>query len=105
VQEDTKMRIFKTVLVLTLMYGTESVTILDKHKNRKQASEMKYLRKVNGKSRLDQIRNNNKKPTKARISRSIDGKENVEMVWTRSKDGFENKTKITAGGKTRRRKR
>jgi hypothetical protein len=33
------------------------------------------------------------KPTKARISRSIDGKENVEMVWTRSKDGFGKKTK------------
>jgi hypothetical protein len=48
---------------------------------------------------------NNKKPTKARISRSIDGKEKVEMVWTRSKDGFGKKTKISAGGRTRRRKR
>jgi hypothetical protein len=26
------------------------------------------------------------------------------MVWTRSKDGFGKKTKISAGGKTRRRK-
>ena len=48
---------------------------------------------------------NNKKPSKARISRSIDGKKNVEMVGTRSKDGFGKKTKISAGGKTRRRKR
>jgi hypothetical protein len=47
----------------------------------------------------------NKKPTKARISRSTDGKENVEMLWTRSKDGFGKKTKISAGGRTRRRKR
>jgi hypothetical protein len=51
------MRIYKTVLVLTLRYGTESVRILDKHKNRMQASEMKYLRKVNGKTRRDQIMN------------------------------------------------
>jgi hypothetical protein len=42
---------------------------------------------------------------KARISRSIDGKENVEMVLTCSKDGVGKKTKISAGGKTRRRKR
>jgi hypothetical protein len=48
---------------------------------------------------------NNTKPTKATISRSIDGKENVEMVRTRSKDGVRKKTKISAGGKTRRRKR
>jgi hypothetical protein len=40
-----------------------------------------------------------------RISRSTDGKENVEMVWTRSKDGFGKKTKIGTGGNTRRRKR
>ena len=56
-KEDTKMRIYKTVLVLTLLHGTESLTVLDKHKNRMQASEMKYLRKVIGKTRRDQIRN------------------------------------------------
>jgi hypothetical protein len=48
---------------------------------------------------------NHKKPTKARFSRSIDGKENIKMVWTCSKDGVGKKTKISAGGKTRRRKR
>jgi hypothetical protein len=45
------------------------------------------------------------KPIKARISRSINGKENAEMVWTCSKDGFGRKTKISAGSKARRRKR
>jgi hypothetical protein len=54
---DTKMRMYKTVFVLTLLYGTESVTVLDKHKNRMQASEMKYLRKMIRKTRRDQIRN------------------------------------------------
>jgi hypothetical protein len=51
------MRRYKTVFVPTLQYGTERLTILDKHKNRMQASEMKYLRKVTGKTRRDQIRN------------------------------------------------
>ena len=50
------MRIHKTVFVPTLLYGTERLTVLDKHKNRTQASEMKYLRKVIGKTRRDQIR-------------------------------------------------
>jgi hypothetical protein len=56
-KEDTRMRINKTVFVPTLLYGTESVTVLDKHKNTMQASEMKYLGKVIGKTRSDQIRN------------------------------------------------
>jgi hypothetical protein len=56
-KEDTKMLIYNTVFIPTLLYGTESVTVLDKHKNRMQASETKYLRKVNGKTRRDQIRN------------------------------------------------
>ena len=51
------MRIYKTVLVPTLLYGTESLTVLDKRKNRMQGSEMKYLKKVIGKTRSDQIRN------------------------------------------------
>jgi hypothetical protein len=56
-KEDTNMRIYKTIFMLTLLFGTESVTILDKHKNRMQTSDMKYLRNVVGKTRRDQIRN------------------------------------------------
>ena len=51
------MRIYKTVFVPTLLYGTKSLTILDKHKNRMQASEIKHLIKVTEKTRKDQIRN------------------------------------------------
>jgi hypothetical protein len=54
--EDTEMRVYKTVFVPTLLYGTESLTILDKRKNRMQASEMKFLRKVIGKTIRNQIR-------------------------------------------------
>jgi hypothetical protein len=55
-QENTKMRIYKTVFIQTLLYGTESVAALDKHKSPMQRSKMKYLRKVIGKTRKDQIR-------------------------------------------------
>jgi hypothetical protein len=51
------MRIYKTVFIPTLLHGTESLTILDKHKNRMQTSETKYLRKVVGKTRREQTRN------------------------------------------------
>ena len=51
------MSIYKTVFILTLLYGTGSLTILDKRKNRMQTSEMKYLRKMVGKTRRHQIRN------------------------------------------------
>jgi hypothetical protein len=56
-KEDTKIRLYTTVFVPTLLYGTERLTILDKHKNRTQASEMKYFRKAIGKTRRNQIRN------------------------------------------------
>jgi hypothetical protein len=49
------MRINKTVFIPTLLYETESLTILDKYKNWMQTSETKYLRKVVGKTRRDQI--------------------------------------------------
>jgi hypothetical protein len=56
-KKDKKMRIYNTVFIPTLLYGIESFIILDKHKNRMQTSEVKYLRKVVGKTRRDQIRN------------------------------------------------
>jgi hypothetical protein len=65
-----------------------------------QAGEIKYLREVIGKTRRDQIMN-----TAIRNQLKQEGKVNVEMVRTRSKDGFGKKIKISAGCKTRRRKR
>jgi hypothetical protein len=100
------LRIYKTLFIPTLLCGTESLTSLNKHKNRMQTSEMKYLRKVVGENQKRPCKGyKNKKSIKAGISRSIDGKANVKMVWTCSKVGVGNKTKISAGGKTRRRKR
>ena len=48
---------------------------------------------------------NNKNQSKQERVEVTDGKENVKMVCTRSEDGVGKKTKISAGGKARRRKR
>jgi hypothetical protein len=53
----TKTQIYNSVYVPILTYGAESWPVKSKHTNRIQASEMKFLRRVKGKTRLDQIRN------------------------------------------------
>ena len=53
----TKMRIYNTVYLPTLLYGSESWKILSKHESRITSTEMKYLRKCIGKTRRDRIRN------------------------------------------------
>ena len=89
------MRIYKTVLVPTLLYGTERLTVLDKHKNRMQASEMKYLRKVNGKSIRDQIRN-----TTIRNQLKQESAEVLMEKRTLRKNGKKERKKVTRGETT-----
>lgn len=59
VNKKTKMQIYKTVYLPVLLYGAETWAMMDKHKSRVTASEMKYLRKVVGKTKRDRVRNIN----------------------------------------------
>jgi hypothetical protein len=80
------MRIYKTVLVPTLLYGTESLTVLDKRKNRMQASEMKYLKKSDWENqKWPDKEHNNKKPTEAILDKRKNWMQASEMKYLKKK--------------------
>ena len=51
------MQIYNSVIVPIVQYGTESLPLLDKHRSKFTAVEMKYLRRTAGKTGRDRIRN------------------------------------------------
>nr|XP_014284774.1 uncharacterized protein LOC106686136 [Halyomorpha halys] len=57
IEKNVKVHIFKTLYLPTLLYESESWVPLDKHLSRVTAIEMRYLRRVAGRTRRDRIRN------------------------------------------------
>jgi hypothetical protein len=55
--------VFKTVFRPTLTYSSETWTLITKHKSRLQTAEMKYLRRVEDKTK----KRSNKKPNNPRL--------------------------------------
>ena len=53
----TKMRVFNAMVVPTLFYDYETWTIQKKHESKLQAFEMMCLRRVEGVTRKDRVRN------------------------------------------------
>jgi hypothetical protein len=53
--QKTKMAICSSIYIPTLLYGSESWVITEKQKQNIQTAEMKYLRRVIGKTRRDKI--------------------------------------------------
>ena len=52
-----KITIFKNTCVPVLTYGSETWALTEKHLNSLEAMEMRYLRKVEGKTSRDRVRN------------------------------------------------
>ena len=53
----TKMRVYNAIVLLTMLYGSETWTMMKRHDSRLGATEMAYLRRVEGVTRIDQVRN------------------------------------------------
>ena len=56
-RKGTKMGVFNAVVVPTLLYGSEIWKVQKWHASRLQATEMRYLRRVEGVTKLDRVRN------------------------------------------------
>ena len=69
----TKLRVFNAMVVPTLIYGCETWTMQRRHESKLQASEMMFLRRVEGVSRLDRVRNE-------AVRRSLGQEAVVDMV-------------------------
>ena len=52
-----KLRVINAMVVPTLLYGSEIWTLQKRHRSKIQAMEMRYLRKVEGVTRLDRVSN------------------------------------------------
>ena len=51
----TNLRVFNPMVVPMLLYGCETWTIQKRHVSRLQAAEMRYLRRVEGVTKLDKL--------------------------------------------------
>ena len=56
-QKKTKMQVFNAMVVPTLLYGCETWTVQRRHVSKLQAFEMMCLRRVQGLTRMDRVRN------------------------------------------------
>ena len=53
----TKMRVYNVIVLPTMLYGSETWTVMKRHESRLGATEMAYLRRVEGVTRMDRVRN------------------------------------------------
>ena len=56
-KKSTKLRVYNAMVLPTLLYGCETWTMQQRHVSSLQALEMRYLRRVQGVTRLNRVRN------------------------------------------------
>lgn len=57
ISKEIKTEVVKKVINETLTYGSKTCILTNKHKSRINAAEMSFLREIEGKSKMERIRN------------------------------------------------
>ena len=85
--KDTRIRVFNAVIIPTLTYGCETLTLQKRHRSSIQALEMRYLRRVEGITRVDRVRNED-------IRRELDQEAVLSVVDRKKKEWYKKVTEM-----------
>ena len=80
VERKTKLQIYDSIYIPTLLYGSESWVVNKKVESRMNAAEMKALRKVYGVTKRDRIRNQTIRD-ELKMQSVIDRMEKKTLSW------------------------
>ena len=79
-EKETKLQVFNVMVVPTPLYGCETWTVQKRHESRLQACEMMCLRRIEGVSRLDRMRNEDIRQSLGQVA-VVDMMKDRQMKW------------------------
>ena len=91
----TKHRVINATVTSTLLYGCETWTLLERHKNKVQASEMRCLRRVEGVSILDKVRNEDIRSRLGQLA--VVSRVEKKTEWLRKMEGMTDDRMVKGG--------
>ena len=82
-----KLRVINATVIPTLLYACETWTLLERHKNKVQTFEMRCLRRVEGVTILDKVRNEDIRSRFGQLA-VVSRVEKEKIEWLRKMEGM-----------------